>query len=39
MAALFGVGIDNVVIEIEGSEVPILDGSAAAFVDAFDGGR
>ena len=36
MAALFGVGIDNVVIEIEGSEVPILDGSAAAFVDAFD---
>jgi len=36
MAALFGVGIDNVVIDIEGSEVPILDGSAAAFVDAFD---
>jgi len=36
MAALFGVGIDNVVIEIEGSEVPILDGSASAFVDAFD---
>jgi UDP-3-O-[3-hydroxymyristoyl] N-acetylglucosamine deacetylase len=36
MAALFGLGIDNVTIEIEGSEVPILDGSAAAFVDAFD---
>jgi UDP-3-O-[3-hydroxymyristoyl] N-acetylglucosamine deacetylase len=36
MAALFGLGIDNVTIEMEGSEVPILDGSAAAFVDAFD---
>ena len=36
MAALFGLGVDNVTIEIEGSEVPILDGSAAAFVDAFD---
>ena len=36
MAALFGLGIDNVTIEIEGSEVPILDGSADAFADAFD---
>jgi len=36
MAALFGLGIDNVTIEIDGSEAPILDGSAAMFVDAFD---
>jgi UDP-3-O-[3-hydroxymyristoyl] N-acetylglucosamine deacetylase len=36
MAALFGLGIDNVAIEIDGGEVPILDGSAAMFVDAFD---
>jgi UDP-3-O-[3-hydroxymyristoyl] N-acetylglucosamine deacetylase len=36
MAALFGLGIDNVVIEIDGSEVPILDGSAASFVEAID---
>jgi UDP-3-O-[3-hydroxymyristoyl] N-acetylglucosamine deacetylase len=36
MAALTGLGIDNVAIEIDGSEVPILDGSAAMFVDAFD---
>jgi len=36
MAALFGLGIDNLAIEIEGPEVPILDGSAAAFVDAFE---
>ena len=36
MAALLGLGIDNVLIEIDGSEVPILDGSAAGFVDAID---
>ncbi len=32
MAALSGLGIDDVVIEIDGPEVPILDGSAAEFV-------
>ena len=32
MAALCGVGIDNAVIEIDGPEVPIMDGSAAPFV-------
>ncbi|MEO9338120.1 UDP-3-O-acyl-N-acetylglucosamine deacetylase [Mesorhizobium sp. SB112] len=36
MAAVFGLGIDNLVIETDGNEVPILDGSAALFVDAFD---
>jgi UDP-3-O-[3-hydroxymyristoyl] N-acetylglucosamine deacetylase len=36
MATLFALGIDNVSIEIDGAEVPILDGSAAMFVDAFD---
>jgi UDP-3-O-[3-hydroxymyristoyl] N-acetylglucosamine deacetylase len=36
MAALLGVGIDNLVIEIDGNEIPILDGSAAMFVDAID---
>ncbi|TIU93396.1 MAG: UDP-3-O-acyl-N-acetylglucosamine deacetylase, partial [Mesorhizobium sp.] len=36
MATLFGLGIDNVVIEIDGHEVPILDGSAMAFVEAID---
>lgn len=36
MATLFGLGIDNVAIEIDGPEVPILDGSAALFVDAFE---
>ncbi|TPW29364.1 UDP-3-O-acyl-N-acetylglucosamine deacetylase [Pararhizobium mangrovi] len=37
MAALSGLEIDNVELEIMGSEVPILDGSAAAFIDAIDG--
>ncbi|RWA72477.1 MAG: UDP-3-O-acyl-N-acetylglucosamine deacetylase [Mesorhizobium sp.] len=36
MATVFGLGVDNLVIEIDGSEVPILDGSAVAFVEAFD---
>ncbi|AZO67552.1 MULTISPECIES: UDP-3-O-acyl-N-acetylglucosamine deacetylase [unclassified Mesorhizobium] len=36
MATLFGLGIDNVVIEIDGHEVPILDGSAMAFLEAID---
>lgn len=33
MAALSLSGVDNVLIEIDGPEVPILDGSAAAFMD------
>ena len=28
LAALFGMGIDNLTIEIDGNEAPILDGSA-----------
>src|SRR6187549_1942413 len=36
LAALSGLGIDNAVIEIDGAEVPIMDGSAAAFVSAID---
>jgi UDP-3-O-[3-hydroxymyristoyl] N-acetylglucosamine deacetylase len=36
LAALRGLGVDNVVVEIDGPEVPIMDGSAAAFVRAID---
>ena len=36
LAALRGLCVDNVVVEIDGPEVPIMDGSAAAFVDAID---
>jgi UDP-3-O-[3-hydroxymyristoyl] N-acetylglucosamine deacetylase/3-hydroxyacyl-[acyl-carrier-protein] dehydratase len=32
MAALIGTGIDNVLIELNGPEAPILDGSAASYV-------
>jgi len=32
MAALWGCGIDNVIVEIDGSEVPIMDGSSKPFV-------
>lgn len=32
MAALCGCGIDNLYVEVEGSELPIMDGSAAPFV-------
>jgi len=36
MAALVGLQIDNVLIEIDGPEVPILDGSSAIFIDKFE---
>ena len=36
LAALRGMGVDNATIEIDGPEVPIMDGSAAAFVAAID---
>jgi UDP-3-O-[3-hydroxymyristoyl] N-acetylglucosamine deacetylase len=37
LAALRGLSIDNCYIEIDAREVPIMDGSAAAFVSAVDG--
>ncbi len=37
MAALFVCGIDDVVIDIDGPETPILDGSAYEFIKAFSG--
>ena len=33
MGALFGLGVDNVVVELDNEEVPILDGSAKNFVE------
>ena len=36
LAALRGMGVDNATIEVDGPEVPIMDGSAAAFVAAID---
>ena len=36
LAALHGLGVDNVVVEVDGPEVPIMDGSAEPFVAAID---
>ena len=36
LAALVGLGIDNVLIEMDGPEVPILDGSSKQFMDAIE---
>lgn len=36
MASLIGMQIDNALIEIDGEEVPILDGSAQPFVEALE---
>ena len=36
LAALSGLGVDNALIEIDSSEVPIMDGSASRFVEAID---
>jgi UDP-3-O-[3-hydroxymyristoyl] N-acetylglucosamine deacetylase len=36
MAALAGCGIDNAVVELDGPEVPAMDGSAAPFVALID---
>lgn len=36
LAALVGLGVDNMHIELDGPEVPILDGSASLFMEAID---
>lgn len=36
MAALAALGIDNVIIQIDSAEVPIMDGSARVFINAID---
>ena len=36
LAALCGLGIDNAIVEVDGPEIPIMDGSALAFVEAID---
>lgn len=36
MAALYGLGVDNALIELDGPEAPIMDGSADAFVRLID---
>jgi UDP-3-O-[3-hydroxymyristoyl] N-acetylglucosamine deacetylase len=35
LSALIGVGVDNVIVEVDNLEVPILDGSALPYVEAI----
>ena len=35
MASFYGEGIDNILVELDASEVPIMDGSSFDFVDAI----
>lgn len=36
MAAFFGLSIDNAIVELNGPEIPIMDGSAVLFVDLIE---
>ena len=36
LSALYGSGIDNLTVKVDGPEVPILDGSAVPFLDLID---
>jgi UDP-3-O-acyl N-acetylglucosamine deacetylase len=36
LSALFGMGVDNAILSLEGPELPIEDGSAATFADAVE---
>lgn len=36
MAAIYALGIDNLVIDVDGGEMPVMDGSSAPFVEAIE---
>jgi UDP-3-O-[3-hydroxymyristoyl] N-acetylglucosamine deacetylase/3-hydroxyacyl-[acyl-carrier-protein] dehydratase len=36
LAALVGSGVDNLLIELNGPEIPIMDGSSTPFIDAIE---
>ncbi|MDO3435305.1 UDP-3-O-acyl-N-acetylglucosamine deacetylase [Rhizobium sp. CBN3] len=36
MAAVYALGLDNVIIEVQGAEMPIMDGSSLPFVEAIE---
>jgi len=38
LAAFYGCGIDNAIVELRGREIPILDGSASPWVDLINAG-
>jgi UDP-3-O-[3-hydroxymyristoyl] N-acetylglucosamine deacetylase len=37
LSALIGMGVDNVIVEVDNLELPILDGSALPYIEAFQG--
>ncbi len=36
MAAIYALGLDNLVVEVDGAEMPIMDGSSAPFIELID---
>ncbi|SEL54548.1 UDP-3-O-[3-hydroxymyristoyl] N-acetylglucosamine deacetylase [Xaviernesmea oryzae] len=36
MAALYAIGVDNLIVEVQGGEMPIMDGSSAPFFEAIE---
>lgn len=36
MAALYALGLDNVVVDVDGAEMPIMDGSSFPFIEAIE---
>ena len=38
MAAFYALEIDNIIVDIDGAEVPIMDGSSIVFIEALDRG-
>lgn len=36
MAAIYALGLDNLVVEVEGAEMPIMDGSSFPFIEAIE---
>ncbi|MGI2031755.1 UDP-3-O-acyl-N-acetylglucosamine deacetylase [Rhizobium panacihumi] len=36
MAAIYALGLDNLIVEVEGAEMPIMDGSSFPFIEAIE---
>ena len=36
MAAIYALGLDNLIVEVDGAEMPIMDGSSEVFIDAIE---
>ncbi len=36
MAAFYACGIDNIIVEVEGNEIPVMDGSSRPFIEGID---